>query len=70
MTDVLHNTILNWKEKLYRVLKICEKLFIVPTIEFIVTNTQQKVYFAYFFLNCWNSEKLNLKLSNIVFSNI
>jgi hypothetical protein len=32
-----------------------------------ITNIQQKVYFAYLFFNCWNIEKLNLKLHNLVF---
>ncbi len=33
----------------------------------IITNTQQKVYFAYFFPTYWNSEKLHLRLHNLIF---
>jgi hypothetical protein len=40
--------------------------FIVSTIGLLIT-TQYKVYFAYVFLNCWNFEKLNLRLSNHIF---
>ncbi len=32
----------------------------------IITNTQQKVYFAYFFPMYWNSEKLHLRLHNFI----
>ncbi len=33
----------------------------------IITNAQYKMHFAYLFPNCWNSEKLKLKLPNLVF---
>jgi hypothetical protein len=39
----------------------------VPTIELLLQIHNKRCLFAYLFLNCSNSEKLNLKLSNLVF---
>jgi len=46
------------------------KTIFVPTIELLLTNSLHKVYFTWLFLNCWNYEKLNLKLPNDVINNI
>jgi len=43
------------------------KIIYHPNHCILITNRQQKVYFTCLFLICWKSEKLNLKLLNLVF---
>ncbi len=57
---------LSWtKKKTYWYLS---KLLKVELHQVTSTNTKNKLHFADLFRNCWNSEKLNLKLLNLFFS--
>jgi hypothetical protein len=56
-------------EKSKNFIDICRKCLKLKIIGLELQIHKDMLYFAYLFLKCWNSGKLNLKLMNLVFQN-
>jgi hypothetical protein len=68
MTNVWHKIICKGLAEFFlKTYWYLSKLLKVELHQVTSTNTQNKLHFAYLLRNCWNSEKLNLKLLNLFF---
>ncbi len=68
MTNLWHKIIFKrHSEKKEENYSYLSKLLKIELHLVTITNTQNKVHYAYLFFSCGNSEKLNLKLWNLIF---